>query len=96
MTIYECSRSMTSSGTPDEWAWRVVGYDEPAWRLSWLPNHLTHEQAWAGMQLQEILSHPDPASDHDAHARALADQLGITVQQTLHLLHRRMLDRRHS
>lgn len=96
MTIYECSRSMTSSVTPDEWAWRVVGDDEPAWRLSWLPNQLTREQAWAGMQLQEILSHPDPASDHDAHARALSDRLGLTVQQTLHLLHQRMLDRRHS
>lgn len=61
-----------------------------------IPDQLTREQAWAGMQLQEILSHPDPASDHDAHARALADQLGITVQQALHTLHQRMLDRRHS
>ncbi|WP_157124526.1 hypothetical protein [Nocardia pseudovaccinii] len=50
----------------------------------------------AGMQLQEILSHPDPASDQDAHARALAGQLGITVRQALHTLHQRMLDRRHS
>ncbi|MEV6340670.1 hypothetical protein AB0M12_38885 [Nocardia vinacea] len=95
MTIYECSRSMTSSVTPDEWAWRA-GREEPAWRLSWIPDQLTRAQAWAGMQLQEILSHPDPASDHDAHARALADQLGITVQQALHTLHQRMLDRRHS
>ncbi|MET8872842.1 hypothetical protein [Nocardia sp. NPDC004604] len=96
MTIYECSRSMTSSVTPDEWAWRMVGHNEPAWRLSWSPNQLTREQAWAGMQLQEILSLPGPVSDHDAHARALADQLGLTVQQILHLLHQRMLDRRHS
>ena len=94
MTIYESSRSMTSSSTPDEWAWRVAGREEPAWQLSWLPARLTREQAWAGMELQEILSHPGSASDHDAQVRA--DQLGITVRQALHLLHQRMLDRSHS
>ncbi|MFD0360069.1 hypothetical protein ACFQZZ_01220 [Nocardia sp. GCM10030253] len=92
MTIYESSRSMTSSVTP-EWAWRA-GPEEPAWRLSWLPNPLTREQALAGMELQEILSRPDLASDPTAHA--LADQLGITVRQALSLLHQRMLDRSHS
>ncbi|WP_228000535.1 hypothetical protein [Nocardia australiensis] len=92
MTIYESSRSMTSSVTP-EWAWRA-DRDEPAWQLSWLPKQLTREQALAGMQLQEILSRPDPASDPDAHAQAGA--LGITVQQALSLLHQRILDRRHS
>ncbi|MFQ6396350.1 hypothetical protein ACLMAJ_23105 [Nocardia sp. KC 131] len=92
MTIYESSRSMTSSVTP-EWAWRA-GQEEPAWRLSWLPNPLTREQALAGMELQEILSHPDLASDPTA--QALADQLGLTVRQALSLLHQRMLDRSHS
>jgi hypothetical protein len=91
--IYECSRSMTSSRTP-EWAWRTVGDQEPAWRLSWLLNQLTREQARAGMELQELLTHPDSASADTA--QALAAELGITVTQALSLLHRRMLDRRHS
>jgi hypothetical protein len=86
---------MTSSRTPEEWAWRA-GRAEPAWQLSCLPDQLSREQAWAGMRLQEILSHPDPASDHETHARTLAEQLGITVQQALHTLHQRMLDRSHS
>ncbi|MEU7218744.1 hypothetical protein [Nocardia iowensis] len=93
MTIYENSRSMTSSGTL-EWACRGSGA-EPAWRLSWLPNRLTREQARAGMELDEILSGPDSAANPQAQARAdaLAGELGLSVQQALALLHDRMHDR---
>ncbi|MFX0577063.1 hypothetical protein [Nocardia nepalensis] len=71
-----------------------MGDEEPAWRLGWLPNQLGREQARPGMALQELPTHPDPASADTA--QALAAELGITVTQALSLLHRRMLDRRHS
>lgn len=94
MTIYQSSRSMTSSSTP-EWAWRIAGREEPAWQLSWLSIWLTREQALAGMELAEILGRPDLALDRSAQRRAaaLADQLGTTVQQALIQLHQRMHDR---
>ncbi|MFI7004571.1 hypothetical protein [Nocardia sp. NPDC050175] len=97
MTIYENSRSMTSSTTP-EWAWRVARHEEPAWRLSWLPHRLSREQARAGMELDELLSRRDLATDPTTQeqAEALADILGTTVQQATLLLHQRMHDRRHS
>ncbi|MFI6169832.1 hypothetical protein ACIBCN_23840 [Nocardia sp. NPDC051052] len=97
VTIYENSRSMTSSSTP-EWAWRVAGRAEPAWRLSWLPHRLSHEQARAGMELDELLGRQGLAADPSTQeqADALADILGTTVQQANLLLHQRMHDRRHS
>ncbi|MEV6559644.1 hypothetical protein AB0M22_28260 [Nocardia sp. NPDC051756] len=93
MTIYANSRSMTSSATV-EWAWRA-GRTEPAWRLSWLPNRLTREQARAGMELAELLGRSNPVSDNQEQARAdaLAGALGLTVQAALSVLHQRMHDR---
>ncbi|AFU02172.1 hypothetical protein [Nocardia brasiliensis] len=94
MTIFENSRSMTSS-VCGEWAERVTGRAEPAWLVSWLPHRLNREQARAAMELGELLSRPDFASDHPAQARAEASAgvLGVTVRQALELLHRRMRDR---
>ncbi|MFG1793459.1 hypothetical protein [Nocardia sp. NPDC049149] len=107
MTIYENSRAMTSSDTP-EWAWRVAGHEASAWRLSWLPHRLSHEQARAGMELDELLSRngsaaTDPTGGHPTgdpstqeRAETLAAVLGITVQRATTVLHQRMHDRRHS
>ncbi|WP_280406403.1 hypothetical protein [Nocardia brasiliensis] len=94
MTIFENSRSMTSS-VCGEWAERVTGRAEPAWLVSWLPHRLDREQARAAMELGELLSRPDFASDRPAQIRAAASAriLGITVRQALELLHRRMRDR---
>ncbi|WP_280410025.1 hypothetical protein [Nocardia brasiliensis] len=94
MTIFENSRSMTSS-VCGEWAERVTGRAEPAWLVSWLPHRLDREQARAAMELGELLSRPDFASDRPAQTRAEASAriLGITVRQALELLHRRMRDR---
>lgn len=94
MTIFENSRSMTSS-VCGEWAERVAGRTEPAWQVSWLPQRLHREQARAAMELGELLSRPDFASDRPAQTRAeiSAGVLGITVHQALELLHRRMRDR---
>ncbi|MFB8275510.1 hypothetical protein [Nocardia colli] len=93
MTIYANSRSMTSSVTV-EWAWRAAR-SEPGWRLSWLPHHLTREQARAGMELAELLGRTDSVADNREQARAdaLAGALGLTVQAALSVLHQRMYDR---
>lgn len=93
MTIYANSRSMTSSVTV-EWAWRAAR-SEPAWRLSWLPHRLTHEQARAGMELAELLgrSNPITGDQEQARADALAGSLGLTVQAALSVLYQRMQDR---
>nr|WP_246461871.1 hypothetical protein [Nocardia transvalensis] len=91
---------MMSDRTPEH-AFRVDGFGAAVWRLSWLPEHrLTHEQAWAGMELDELLS--DPAAVHDESAqRRVSDHaaaLGVRYEQAVILLSRRMIDRlrRHS
>ncbi|UGT43911.1 hypothetical protein LTV02_11205 [Nocardia yamanashiensis] len=97
MTIDISSRAMVSDLTP-EFAFRAHGFTEEVWRLSWLPEHrLTWEQAWAGMELDEILSDPHIVDDHGAHATAAdrAARLGIGVEHAVLVLARRMAERMH-
>ncbi|MEU8895905.1 hypothetical protein [Nocardia sp. NPDC048505] len=86
MTIYESSRSMTSSVTPD-WAWRPSRRAaEPAWRLSWSPELCTREQARAAMESRERL-HRDLSAD------PAAERAEPAATPVLRLL-TRMLERR--
>ncbi|WP_067821497.1 hypothetical protein [Nocardia inohanensis] len=97
MTIDISNRSMVSDVTP-EFAFRAYGFAEEVWRLSWLPEHrLTWEQAWAGMELDEILSDPAVVDDQRAHATAAdrAARLGIGVEHAVIVLARRMAERMH-
>ncbi|MFC9894642.1 hypothetical protein ACFVMC_13215 [Nocardia sp. NPDC127579] len=70
MTIYESSRSMTSSVTPDIWAWRPSRCAaEPAWRLSWEPGSVcTREEALAALRARELRY---PAAAWDRRIRPL-------------------------
>lgn len=75
--------AMTSTISP-EYAIREHRGSEAVWRLSWLPTHrLTHEQARAGMELDEILSDPAVVYDEAAHlwAADLATRVGIGVER---------------
>ncbi|MEC3917389.1 hypothetical protein [Nocardia sp. CDC160] len=89
------SREMTSDISP-EFAVCETRRGEVVWRLSWLPTRrLTREQAWAGMELDEVLS--DPAIVHDAAAHLwaadLARCLGIGVERAVVLLAQRLAER---
>jgi hypothetical protein len=66
VTIYESSRSMTSSVAPDIWAWRPRRLAaEPAWRLSWEPGaEYTRDEARAALRARELLY---PAATRDNH-----------------------------
>ncbi|WP_198347741.1 hypothetical protein [Nocardia terrae] len=89
------SRRMTSDISP-EYAIRETRYGEVVWRLSWLPSQpLTHEQAHAGMELDEILSDPAVVYDEAAHlwAADLATRLGIGVDRAVILLAQRLAER---
>ncbi|MFF2392914.1 hypothetical protein [Nocardia sp. NPDC058114] len=93
MVIHGTDDTLRSDRTP-EFAQRT---DTGGWRLSWLPEYtLTREQAWAGMELDELVS--DLAAVHDrlAHAEisARADLLGIIWQQALIKLAKRIDARR--
>ncbi|MEV0248694.1 hypothetical protein AB0H76_18985 [Nocardia sp. NPDC050712] len=92
MTIYECSRSMTSSVTPD-WAWRPSRRSaEPAWRLSWTPEPCTREQARAAMELREQTHRDlaaDPAAERGEHGTA-------PLRRVINSLYLRILARRRS
>ncbi|MBF6328378.1 hypothetical protein [Nocardia transvalensis] len=95
MTIEATDWRMTSDLTPEH-AFRVAYAGTAVWRLSWLPEQaLTRAQAWAGMELDELLS--DPARVHDEAARLLvvsrAAMLGIGYEDAVVRLARRMLDR---
>ncbi|MFD6396608.1 hypothetical protein [Nocardia sp. NPDC060249] len=94
MVIQGTDDTLRSDRTP-EFAQRT---DTGGWRLSWLPDYtLTREQAWAGMELDELVS--DLAAVHDrlAHAEisARADLLGIIWQQALIKLAKRIDARGH-
>ncbi|MFC9659894.1 hypothetical protein ACFVJ5_06615 [Nocardia sp. NPDC127606] len=94
MVIHGTDDTLRSDRTP-EFAQRN---DTGGWRLSWLPEYtLTREQAWAGMELDELVS--DLAGVHDrlAHAEisARADLLGIIWQQALIKLAKRIDARGH-
>ncbi|MET8423469.1 hypothetical protein [Nocardia sp. NPDC004860] len=87
--------AMTSTISP-EYAIREHRGSEAVWRLSWLPTHrLTHEQARAGMELDEILSDPAVVYDEAAHlwAADLATRVGIGVESAVLLLSQRLAER---
>ncbi|MEV6096855.1 hypothetical protein [Nocardia sp. NPDC051981] len=87
--------AMTSTISP-EYAIREHRGGEAVWRLSWLPTHrLTHEQARAGMELDEILSDPAVVYDEAAHlwAADLATRVGIGVESAVLLLAQRLAER---
>lgn len=91
--IYESSRSITSSLTP-EWARRSADGVEPAWELSWRPEHrLTREQAREAMELTQILSDPHGGEAGELRAADIAARLGITVAVAAETLYRRRLER---
>lgn len=97
MTIDITTRAMTSDISP-EYALREYRRGEVVWRLSWLPAlHLTHEQARAGMELDEVLSDPEVVYDEAAHlwAADLATRLGIGVERAVILLAQRLAERLH-
>ncbi|WP_433560527.1 hypothetical protein ACQP1O_22850 [Nocardia sp. CA-151230] len=87
--------AMTSTISP-EYAIGEHRGSEVVWRLSWLPTHrLTHEQARAGMELDEILSDPAVVYDERAHlwAADLATRVGIGVDRAVLLLAQRLAER---
>lgn len=95
MVIHGTDDTLRSDRTP-EFAQRT---DTGGWRLSWLPEYtLSREQAWAGMELDELVSDPDAVHDRIAHAEisARADLLGIIWQQALIKLAKRIDARGHS
>ncbi|MFE5286421.1 hypothetical protein ACFRAQ_15765 [Nocardia sp. NPDC056611] len=97
MTIDITTRAMTSDISP-EYALREYRRGEVVWRLSWLPaQHLTHDQARAGMELDEVLSDPEVVYDESAHrwAADLATRLGIGVERAVILLAQRLAERLH-
>ncbi|WP_336082584.1 hypothetical protein [Nocardia sp. SSK8] len=94
MTIHLTPDDMRSTRSP-EYAERV-GADPEVWLLSWLPDRkLTREQAFAGMQLDELLSDVTATHDRMAHAQisAYADTIGIVWEQAIIRLYKRMLER---
>ncbi|WP_067834234.1 hypothetical protein [Nocardia lijiangensis] len=95
MTIQTTDWTMISDLTPES-AYRDGGPFADAWRLSWLPGRtLSREQAFAGMELDELLSDPDMVHDRMTHARAAerADRLGILLEHAVILLHKRIVAR---
>lgn len=92
MTLHITPDRITSDRTP-ECADRLPGGD---WQLSWLPGRaLTAEQARAGMELDELLSHRDGVHDRLTHARihTHADTLGMLWEQAAIILFKRMVER---
>ncbi|MGF6888103.1 hypothetical protein ABIA39_006616 [Nocardia sp. GAS34] len=95
MTIETTEWAMTSDRTP-EYAWRAIGVGVAVWRLSWLPEHrLSHAQACAGMELDELLSDPAAVHDEPTHRKVAehASVLGVHYEHAVILLSRRMIDR---
>ncbi|WP_067687009.1 hypothetical protein [Nocardia jejuensis] len=88
--IYESSSSITSS-ISSEWARRMHGRAEPAWKVSWRPEPLlTRELAVAAIELSEMcLGYEEPGE----RAEAIADRLDTTVKHVMAVLHQRMMDR---
>ncbi|MFE3542661.1 hypothetical protein ACFXK0_06795 [Nocardia sp. NPDC059177] len=94
MTIHLTPDDMRSTRSP-EYAERV-GANPERWQLSWLPDRtLTREQAFAGMQLDELISDVTATHDRMAHAQinAHADTLGIVWEQAIIRLYKRMIER---
>ncbi|MFC4128357.1 hypothetical protein [Nocardia rhizosphaerae] len=94
MTIHITPDDMRSTHSP-EYAERI-GTDPEVWRLSWLPERkLNRDQAYAGMELDELISDLTTAHDRLTHAQinALADAVGIVWEQAIIRLYKRMLER---
>jgi hypothetical protein len=94
MTIHITPDDMRSTHSP-EYAERVSA-DPETWRLSWLPERkLNRDQAYAGMELDELISDLTAAHDRLTHAQinALADTIGIVWEQAIIRLYKRMLER---
>ncbi|MEU1981463.1 hypothetical protein [Nocardia sp. NPDC019395] len=88
MTIYLTDWLMTSDISP-EFAERVQTRHGSSWLLTWLPQRaLSFEQAYAAMELDEILS--DPRLVHDNAALIRAQQqvalVGLVWEQVVYLL----------
>lgn len=88
MTIHITDWLMTSGISP-EFAERVQTRHGSSWLLSWLPHRaLSFEQAYAAMELDEILS--DPRLVHDTAALARAQErvevVGLVWDQVVYLL----------
>ncbi|WP_433684028.1 hypothetical protein [Nocardia sp. CA-119907] len=85
MTIDRTEHSMTSDRTV-EFAHRQNREYPTQWRVSWLPDRpLTDDQAWAAMELAELLADPDIRYDAVAMACAIrcAGRLGLIVEQAM-------------
>ncbi|MDO3646365.1 hypothetical protein [Nocardia mangyaensis] len=94
MTIHLTPDDMRSTRTP-ECAVRT-GADPEVWQLSWLPERtLTRKQAFAGMQLDELLSDPHAVLDTRAHAQIefCAAAVGIAWTEAAGRLFIRMIER---
>ncbi|WP_328395158.1 hypothetical protein [Nocardia sp. NBC_00416] len=92
MTIHITDWLMTSGISP-EFAERAQTRHGSWWQLSWLPGRaLSFEQAYAGMEVDEILSDPALVNNEKAlaHAIALVDLLGLVWEQVVHLLANRV------
>ncbi|GAB2563659.1 hypothetical protein [Nocardia heshunensis] len=87
-------RSITSDVTP-EIAYYIPDPDGGRWMLTWLPGRLlTHEQAVAGMRLDEMLS--DPLLEGEAALRAggeCAASLGLELAEVVVRLATRIAQR---
>ena len=92
MTIRENNGVLRSDRTPETATRTAHG----RWHVSWLPDHiLTRDQAYCAMMLDETLSDPNGVGDEWAWAQAevMADQIGITLRETIVELNLKMLER---
>ncbi|MEU4311746.1 hypothetical protein [Nocardia sp. NPDC024068] len=92
MTIHITYWLMTSGISP-EFAERVQTRHGSSWQLSWLPGRaLSYEQAYAGMEIDQILSAPELVEDPAAMAYAArqVDLLGLLWDQVVYLLAKRV------
>ncbi|MFI1460647.1 hypothetical protein [Nocardia carnea] len=92
MSIHITDWLMVSDISP-EYAERVQTRHGSSWLLSWLPGvGLSFEQAYAAMELDEILSDPRSVDDTAALTRAQqqAELAGLVLEQVVHLLANRI------
>ncbi|MFI7665436.1 hypothetical protein [Nocardia sp. NPDC049526] len=91
MTIDRTEKALTSDRTVEFAHVANPGYPTQ-WRVSWLPDRpLTDDQAWAAMELAELLADPSVRYDPTRMARAIrcAGKLGLIVEQAMLMLAQR-------